>query len=187
MIAIYKAAVDVQAALLRAQKRLPIEMTIPPSYRKINSADTPVIIIRMSSPSISLPEINDYAENLMAPNLSTISGVSQVNVYGAKRYAIRISAQPDALVNRNITMDELAAAINKANTNSPIGTLDGPRQLITIYANPQLVKAEEFGNLIIAQRNGFPVYLKDVAIVEESYEDVKTFATAKGERSIAMG
>ena len=182
-----KAAVDVQAALLRAQRRLPIEMTIPPSYRKINPADTPVIIIRMSSPSISLSEINDYAENLMAPNLSTISGVSQVNVYGAKRYAIRVSAQPDALGNRNITMDELAAAINKANTNSPIGTLDGPRQLITIYANPQLVKAEEFGNLIIAQRNGFPVYLKDVAVVEESYEDVKTFATAKGERSIAMG
>lgn len=182
-----KAAVDVQAALLRAQRRLPIEMTIPPSYRKINPADTPVIIIRMSSPSISLSEINDYAENLMAPNLSTISGVSQVNVYGAKRYAIRVSAQPDALGNRNITMDELAAAINKANTNSPIGTLDGPRQLITIYANPQLVKAEEFGNLIVAQRNGFPVYLKDVAVVEESYEDVKTFATAKGERSIAMG
>lgn len=182
-----KAAVDVQAALLRAQRRLPIEMTIPPSYRKVNPADTPVIIIRMSSPSISLSEINDYAENLMAPNLSTISGVSQVNVYGAKRYAIRISAQPDALGNRNITMDELAAAINKANTNSPIGTLDGPRQLITIYANPQLVKAEEFGNLIIAQRNGFPVYLKDVAVVQESYEDVKTFATAKGERSIAMG
>ena len=182
-----KAAVDVQAALLRAQRRLPIEMTIPPSYRKVNPADTPVIIIRMSSPSISLSEINDYAENLMAPNLSTISGVSQVNVYGAKRYAIRISAQPDALGNRNITMDELAAAINKANANSPIGTLDGPRQLITIYANPQLVKAEEFGNLIIAQRNGFPVYLKDVAIVQESYEDVKTFATAKGERSIAMG
>ncbi|HBK43684.1 MULTISPECIES: efflux RND transporter permease subunit [unclassified Polynucleobacter] len=182
-----KAAVDVQAALLRAQRRLPIEMTIPPSYRKINPADTPVIIIRMSSPSISLSEINDYAENLMAPNLSTISGVSQVNVYGAKRYAIRVSAQPDALGNRNITMDELAAAINKANTNSPIGTLDGPRQLITIYANPQLVKAEEFGNLIIAQRNGFPVYLKDVAVVEESYEDVKTFASAKGERSIAMG
>lgn len=182
-----KAAVDVQAALLRAQRRLPIEMTIPPSYRKVNPADTPVIIIRMSSPSISLSEINDYAENLMAPNLSTISGVSQVNVYGAKRYAIRVSVQPDALGNRNITMDELAAAINKANTNSPIGTLDGPRQLITIYANPQLVKAEEFGNLIVAQRNGFPVYLKDVAVVEESYEDVKTFASAKGERSIAMG
>jgi len=140
----------------------------------------------MSSPSISLSEMNAYAENLMSPNLSTISGVSQVIVYGAKRYAVRVSVRPDALGNRNITMDEIAAAVNKANTNSPIGTLDGPRQLITIYANPQLVKAEEFGNLIVAQRNGFPIYLKDVADVQESFEDVKTFASANGERSIAI-
>ena len=181
-----KAAVDVQAALLRAQRRLPIEMTIPPSYRKINPADTPVLIVRMSSPSISLSDMNAYAENLMSPNLSTISGVSQVIVYGAKRYAVRVSVRPDALGNRNITMDEVAAAVNKANTNSPIGTLDGPRQLITIYANPQLVTAEEFGNLIVAQRNGFPIYLKDVADVQESFEDVKTFASANGERSIAI-
>jgi HAE1 family hydrophobic/amphiphilic exporter-1 len=182
-----KAAVDVQAALLRAQRRLPIEMTIPPSYRKINPADTPVLIIRMSSPSISLSEMNAYAENLMSPNLSTITGVSQVSVYGAKRYAVRVSVRPDALGNRNITMDEIAAAVNKANTNSPVGTLDGPRQLITIYANPQLVTAAEFGNLIVAQRNGYPIYLKDVADVQESFEDVKTFASAKGERSIAIG
>ncbi|MBU3580125.1 efflux RND transporter permease subunit [Polynucleobacter sp. 73C-SIWE] len=182
-----KAAVDVQAALLRAQRRLPIEMTVPPSYRKINPADTPVLIVRMSSPSISLSEMNAYAENLMSPNLSTITGVSQVTVYGAKRYAVRVSVRPDALGNRNITMDEIAAAINKANTNSPVGTLDGPRQLITIYANPQLVRAEEFGNLIVAQRNGYPIYLKDVADVQESFEDVKTFASAKGERSIAIG
>ena len=131
-----KAAVDVQAALLRAQRRLPIEMTVPPSYRKINPADTAVLVIRMSSPSMSLSEINAYAENLLAPSLSTITGVSQVLVYGAKRYAVRVSARPDALGNRNITMEELALAINKANTNSPVGTLDGPRQLITIYANP---------------------------------------------------
>lgn len=182
-----KAAVDVQAALLRAQRRLPIEMTVPPSYRKINPADTAVLVIRVSSPSISLSEINDYAENLLAPNISTISGVSQVQVYGAKRYAVRVSVRPDALGNRNITMEELATAINKANTNSPVGTLDGPRQLITIYANPQLVKAEEFGNLVIAQRNGLPVYLRDVADVQESFEDVKTFATSGGERSIAIG
>jgi HAE1 family hydrophobic/amphiphilic exporter-1 len=120
-------------------------------------------------------------------DLSTITGVSQVLVYGAKRYAVRVSVRPDALGNRNITMEELALAINKANTNSPVGTLDGPRQLITIYANPQLVKAEEFGNLVIAQRNGLPVYLRDVADVQESFEDVKTFATAGGERSIAIG
>ncbi len=181
-----KAAVDVQAALLRAQKRLPIEMTVPPSYRKINPADTPVLVVRMSSPSISLSDINQYAENLLSPNLSTISGVAQVLVYGAKRYAVRVQVHPDALANRNLTVDDISVAINKANSNSPVGVLDGPRQAITIYANPQLVRPEEFANLIVSQKNGLPIYLKDVADVVESYEDVKTLATSQGERSIAI-
>ncbi|MBU3603289.1 efflux RND transporter permease subunit [Polynucleobacter sp. AP-Kaivos-20-H2] len=181
-----KAAVDVQAALLRAQKRLPIEMTVPPSYRKINPADTPVLVVRMSSPSISLSDLNQYAENLLSPNLSTISGVAQVLVYGAKRYAVRVRVHPDALANRNLTIDDIAVAINKANSNSPVGVLDGPRQAITIYANPQLVRPEEFANLIVSQKNGLPIYLKDVADVIESYEDVKTLASANGERSIAI-
>ena len=181
-----KAAVDVQAALLRAQKRLPIEMTVPPSYRKINPAETPVIVVRMSSPSVNLAELNDYAENLLSPTISTITGVAQVLVYGAKRYAIRVRARPDALASRNLTLDDIAIAINKSNSNSPVGVLDGPRQGITIYANPQMIKPEEFANLVIAQRNGLPVYLKDVADVSQSYEDVKTWATANGERSIAI-
>ena len=181
-----KAAVDVQAALLRAQKRLPIEMTIPPSYRKVNPADTPVLVVRMSSPSVNLSDLNAFAENLLSPNISTISGVAQVLVYGAKRYAVRVRVHPDALANRNLTMDDVAVAINKSNANSPVGVLDGPRQAITIYANPQLVKAEEFGNLIISQKNGLPIYLKDIAEVSESYEDVKTLASANGERSIAI-
>ncbi len=181
-----KAAVDVQAALLRAQRRLPIEMTVPPSYRKVNPADTPVLVVRLNSPAVSLSDLNAYAENLLSPNLSTISGVAQVVVYGAKRYAVRIRVRPDALGNRNLTMDDVANAVNKANSNSPVGVLDGPRQSITIYANPQLVRPEEFGNLIISQKNGLPIYLKDVAEVVESYEDVKSFASANGERSIAI-
>ena len=101
-------------------------------------------------------------------------------------YAVRVRIHPDALANRNLTMDDVAVAINKANSNSPVGILDGPRQSITIYANPQLVRPEEFGNLIISQKNGLPIYLKDVAEVMESYEDVKTLASANGERSIAI-
>jgi HAE1 family hydrophobic/amphiphilic exporter-1 len=181
-----KAAVDVQAALLRAQKRLPIEMTVPPSYRKINPSDTPVLVVLLSSPSVSLSDLNQYAENLLSPNLSTISGVAQVLVYGAKRYAVRVRVHPDALANRNLTIDDVSVAINKANSNSPMGVLDGPRQAITIYANPQMVRSEEFANLIISQRNGLPIYLKDVAEVIESYEDVKTLASSNGERSIAI-
>lgn len=181
-----KAAVDVQAALLRAQRRLPIEMTIPPSYRKVNPADAPVLFMTLSSPSMDLFEVSDYAENLISPNLSTIDGVAQVLVYGQKRYAVRVRANPSKLAMNNLTMDDVAQAINKANSNSPVGVLDGPRQALTIYANPQLVRAREFADLLIAQRNGLPIRLSDVAVVSESYEQVKTSGSFMGERSVII-
>ena len=181
-----KAAVDVQAALLRAQKRLPIEMTNPPSYRKVNPADAPVLIMTMTSPSMDLSQISDYAENLISPTLSTIDGVAQVLVYGQKRYAVRVLVNPNQLASKNLTLSDIATAINSANSNTPVGVLDGPRQLLTIYANEQMVKASEYANLVIAQRNGLPIRLKDVAEVNESYESVKTSASFNGERSIAL-
>ena len=181
-----KAAVDVQAALLRAQRRLPIEMTTPPSYRKVNPADAPVLIMTMTSPSMDLSELSDYAENLISPTLSTINGVAQVLVYGQKRYAVRVDVIPTQLAAKNLTIDDVAKAINAANSNTPVGVLDGPRQQLTIYANPQMVRAKEYGNLVIAQRNGLPVRLADVARVQESYESIKTLAAYNGERSIAI-
>ena len=140
-----KAAVDVQAALLRAQRRLPIEMTTPPSYRKVNPADAPVLLMALNSPSMDLFEVSDYAENLISPSLSTIDGVAQVLVYGQKRYAVRVRANPGKLALNNLTMDDLAQAINKANSNAPVGVLDGPRQTLTIQANRQLMKAAAAG------------------------------------------
>ena len=172
-----KAAVDVQAALLRAQKRLPIEMTIPPSYRKVNPADAPVLYMTLNSPSMDLSQLSDFAENLISPNLSTIDGVAQVLVYGQKRYAIRVRANPAKLAMNNLTMDDLNIAINKANSNTPLGVIDGPRQSLTIYGNPQLVKAREYANLVVAQKNGLPIRLSDVAVVSESYELVKSLGT----------
>jgi HAE1 family hydrophobic/amphiphilic exporter-1 len=181
-----KAAVDVQAALLRAQRRLPIEMTTPPSYRKVNPADAPVLFMTLNSPAMDLFEVSDYAENLISPNLSTIDGVAQVLVYGQKRYAVRVRANPAKLALNNLTMDDVAQAVNKANSNSPVGVLDGPRQALTIYANPQLVRAKEFADLLIAQRNGVPIRLSDVAVVSESYEQVKTSGSFMGERSVII-
>ena len=181
-----KAAVDVQAALLRAQRRLPIEMTIPPSYRKVNPADAPVLYLTMTSPSMSLSTINDYAENLLSPNLSTIDGVAQVIIFGAKRYAVRVRALPAKLALNNLTLDDISVAINKANSNSPVGLLEGPRQSLTIYANSQMIKAAEYADLIIAQRNGFPIRLGDVAEVSESYENVRTMGRYKSDRSITL-
>ncbi|MDB5882271.1 MAG: acriflavin resistance protein [Ramlibacter sp.] len=180
------AAVDVQAALLRAQRQLPAELTQLPSYRKVNPADAPVLFIALSSPSMGLAELNDFAEGLIAPTLSTIDGVAQVNVNGQKRFAVRVRANSDLLNARNITLEDLAAAIKSANSNTPIGVLDGPRQSLTIQANAQMKSAKEFADIIVSSRNGAPVRLSDVATVEDSYENVKTSASYNGERSILL-
>ena len=104
------ASIDVQAALLRAERSLPMEMTTPPSYRKINPADSPVVFLALSSPSMSLSDLNSYAEDLIAPTLSTLSGVAQVQINGQKKYAVRVRANPEALAVRNLTLDDIADA-----------------------------------------------------------------------------
>jgi HAE1 family hydrophobic/amphiphilic exporter-1 len=180
------AAVDVQAALLRAQRQLPVELTQMPSYRKVNPADAPVLFISLVSPSMNPAELNDYAENLISPTLSTIDGVAQVVVYGRKAFAVRIKANADLLNARNITLDELANAVRLANANTPVGVLDGPRQTLTIQANEQMLKAADFAKVIVGQRNGAPVRLDEVATIEDSFESVKTASSFNGESSISL-
>ncbi|MBC3935091.1 efflux RND transporter permease subunit [Undibacterium rugosum] len=180
------ASVDVQAALLRAQRSLPIDMTSPPSYRKVNPADAPVLFIALTSPSLSLAELTSYAEHLISPSLSTLEGVAQVNIFGIKRYAVRIRVMPDALAARNLTLDELSAAIRTSNANTPVGTLDGDKQTLTLTANKQLQNAQEFANLVVSNKGGQVVRLRDVAKVEDSYEQVKTSANFNGESSITL-
>jgi hydrophobic/amphiphilic exporter-1 (mainly G- bacteria), HAE1 family len=182
-----KAAVDVQAALFRASRNLPTEMTTPPSYRKVNPADAPIMFVTLTSPSMALSELNSYADNLIAPTLSTLPGIAQINVNGQKRYAVRVRMRPDALAARNLTMDDIAAALKAANANTPVGTLEGKRQTLTIQANKQLTQAAEFAKLIIATLpNGNTVRLEDVADVEDSVENIKTASWANGERAISL-
>jgi HAE1 family hydrophobic/amphiphilic exporter-1 len=180
------AAVDVQAALFRSLRALPAEMTTPPSYRKVNPADAPVLLVALTSPSINLSELNDYAENLLSPGLSTIDGVAQVLIFGQKRFAVRVKVRNELLNQRNITLEELQNSVRLANANTPVGVLDGARQTLTIQANKQLKNATEFGNVVIASRNGAPVYLRDVADVQDSFETVKSFGSFQGERSIVL-
>jgi HAE1 family hydrophobic/amphiphilic exporter-1 len=180
------AAVDVQAALLRAQRQLPQDMTVPPSYRKVNPADSPVLFIALTSPSLNLSDLNDYAEHVIVPTLSTLDGVAQVNIFGQKRFAVRVRVLPEALAARNISLDELTAALRGANANTPVGTLGGPKQTLTLQANKQLRNAAEFAELIVSNRNGNPVRLRDVAQVEDSFETVKTAANLNGETSISL-
>ena len=180
------AAVDVQAALLRAQRALPIEMTSLPSYRKVNPADAPVLLIAMTSPSLPLSDLQDYAEHLISPALSTITGVAQVNVFGAKRFAIRVQVLPEALAARNIGLDEISAALRSANVNTPVGTLDGPKQMLVLQANKQLRNAKEFAEIIVVTRGGSPIRLKDIATVIDSVETSKTYANLNGDPSITL-
>ncbi|MEJ7808118.1 MAG: efflux RND transporter permease subunit, partial [Telluria sp.] len=180
------AAIDVQAALLSAQRALPQEMTELPSYRKVNPADAPVLFMAMTSPSMNLSELNDYAENLIAPSLSTLPGVAQVSVNGQKRFAVRVRAKSDLMAARDLSMDELAVALRAANSNAPLGIIDGPSQTMTIQGNPQLMNAAAFAELIVATRNGEPVRLRDVALVEDSYQSVKAAGSYNGERSIVL-
>jgi HAE1 family hydrophobic/amphiphilic exporter-1 len=161
-------------------------MTNPPAYRKVNPADAPILLISLRSPSLSPAEVQDFAEHLISPTLSTIDGVAQVNIFGAKRFAVRVRVEPQALAVRNISLDEVSTALRTANVNTPVGTLDGPRQTLVLQANRQLRTAEEFGNLIISIKGGNPVLLKDVAQVEDSLETLKSWATFNGENSITL-
>jgi HAE1 family hydrophobic/amphiphilic exporter-1 len=180
------AAVDVQAALLRAQRSLPEEMTSFPDYRKVNPAEAAILYIVLTSPSLTLADLNDFADNLIVPSLSTLDGVAQVAIYGKRKYAVRIQARADQLAAHNMTLDELAAAIRDANANSPVGILDGPRQSLTIEANKQLPDAAAFGKLIISSRNGASLRLKDVAQVEDSIESVKSGSWYNKEPSLIL-
>ncbi|MEO5655128.1 MAG: efflux RND transporter permease subunit, partial [Nitrosospira sp.] len=181
------ASIDVQAALLRAQRSLPVEMTTPPSYRKINPADSPIIFLALTSPSMSLPELNSFAEDLISPTLSTLPGVAQVQINGQKKYAVRVLANPEALAVRDLTLDDIAVALQTANANSPIGTLEGPRQALTIQANRQLSNAAAFAKLIVATSpSGNPVRLSEVAQVEDSVQSLKTASWVNGEQAITL-
>lgn len=181
------AAIDVQAALLRAQRAMPVEMTTPPAYRKVNPADAPIVFLSLTSPSMPLSDVNNFADKLIAPTLSTLPGVAQVNINGQKKFAVRIRVDAEALAARKLTLEDIAAALRGANANSPVGVLEGPRQTLTIQANRQLENAEAFARLIVATApGGGPVRLADVAIVEDSVESVKTASWVNGERGITL-
>ncbi|CAO3418627.1 efflux RND transporter permease subunit [Azospirillum doebereinerae] len=180
------AAADVQAAIARTLRRLPAEMTTPPSYRKVNPADQPILFISLNSPTLELSALNDIAETIIQPKVATLPGVAQVQIYGSQKYAVRVQVDPNALAVRGIGIDELQKAMAAANANTPVGTLTGARQQLVIASNPQLPDAAAFRDLIIAYRNNAPVRLSDVAQVQDSVENNRTASWLNGTRSIML-
>ncbi|GAK69984.1 putative efflux protein [Agrobacterium rubi TR3 = NBRC 13261] len=180
------AAADVQAAIARTQRQLPDNMTSPPSYRKSNPADAAVIILALTSDAADLTKMDDIAENIISPALSTISGVAQAQVYGAKTYAVRVEVDPTKLANRGLSLNDVSNTLAASNDQSPVGTLQNSSQALTIDATTQRTDAASFRTLIIARPNGRIVRLEDVATVKDSVEVVNQGSWLDGTPAIVL-
>lgn len=170
------AAQDVQAAISKAGRQLPQGMPSPPTFQKVNPADQPVLYIALSSPTLPLSEVNEFADTIIAPRISMISGVAQVQLYGSQKYAVRVQLDPKALASRKIGIDEVSSVLARWNVNLPTGGLQGDKHAFTIQATGQLYNAEAFRPMIVAYRDGSPVRLTDVAKVTDSVENDKIAA-----------
>ena len=168
------AAVDVQTAIAAAMPLLPQGMPSPPSFRKMNPAESPILFLTLTSSTLPLNKLNEYADTDIAQRISMIQGVAQVMVMGQQKYAVRVKVNPDKAAERGIGINEVANALRTWNVNSPVGTLWGERQAMNITTTGQLFNAEQFAGLTVAWRNGAPVYLRDIANVVDSVEDERS-------------
>jgi HAE1 family hydrophobic/amphiphilic exporter-1 len=170
------AAQDVQAMIAAAGGQLPPNMPSPPTFRKVNPADQPILYFALTSPTLPLSELNRYGQDLVAQRISTIPGVAQVAVFGAQKYAARIEVDPRALASRGIGLDELAEAIRQANSNLPTGVVQGRARAFTVEATGGLDRAKDFRDVIVAFRNGAPVRISDVGRARDGVENERTAA-----------
>ena len=180
------AAQDVQAAINAAAGQLPKNLPSPPTYKKTNPSDAPVMILALNSKTLPLTIVNDYADNIVAQQVSQISGVALVLIAGAQKAAVRIEANPIALAGRGLSLEDIRAAVASANLNAPKGTLNGERQGITLENNDQLMTAENYRPVIVAWKNGSPVRISDVAGVIDGSEEARASGTYNGEKSILL-
>ena len=170
------AALDVQTMIAKAGHDLPRDLPGPPSLRKVNPADQPVLYLSLSSSTLRLSQVNEYADTVLAQQISTINGVAQVDIYGAQKYAVRAQLNPLALAARRIGIDEVTNAIAAGNTNQPVGVLYGNDESVTVETNGQLMEAADYEPLIVAYRNGAPVRLGELGRVIDSVENDKVAA-----------
>ncbi len=180
------AAEDVQSAIQAASRQLPTNLPSPPTLRKVNPSDAPIIYLAMQSPSMPLYQLDKYAENLLARQLSTLTGVAQVNVYGSQIYAARVQVDPFAMAARGIGINQVAAAIQGANVNQATGQLNGPSQTTLIHTNGQLEDADAYNHQIIAYANGSPVRIQDIGHTVDSVENTLAASWYNNKRAIVL-
>ncbi len=180
-----QAAADVQAAIARTLRQLPANMTTP-SYRKVNPADAPIVLLALQSKTMTLPQLDDFAEQVVSPALSQLAGVGEVQVFGAQKFAVRAEVNPYALAALGIGIDQVTSAVSAANSIAPAGTLAGANQELAIQPDTSMTTAKEFRQIVIATPNGKPVRLGDVANVVDSVANTQTLSTYDGTPSLVL-
>jgi HAE1 family hydrophobic/amphiphilic exporter-1 len=181
------AAQDVQTAIARSSRGLPPGMPSPPSYNKSNPTDMPVLFLTLTSDTLPMAQVDRYAETVLAQRLSMVTGVAQVNVFGAQKYAVRVDLDPTQLAARQIGIDQVTQAINGSNVNKPTGTLFGPNRNFVVQSSGQLMSAEQFRPIVVAYRNGNPVRLEEVARVYDGVENPRNASWYNGKPALYLG
>jgi len=180
------AALDVQTALAVAARRLPVEMTTPPFFRKVNPGDFPVLFISLISPTLPMSTVDEYGQTVLAQQISQLAGVAQVLVYGSQKFAVRVQVDPVAAAARNISLDDVRTVLSKANSNTPVGTLSGPERNVTLLASGAMRHASDYKNVVAAWRNGAPVRLSEIANVIDSVENDKVASWYNNDRAVVL-
>ncbi len=180
------AAQDVQAAITATLAQLPQGMPSPPTYRKVNPADQPIMYLSVSSQVMPLSKVDEYAETYLSQRISMVSGVAQVQIYGSAKYAVRVQVDPKKLASRGIGIDEVASAIANANVDLPTGTLYGAHQAFTVDTHGQLTNAAAYRPLVVAYRNGAPVRLEELGRVLDSVQNDKNASWSNGEPAVVL-
>src|SRR5262249_2598290 len=177
---------DIQAAINAATGQLPHDLPSPPTYRKVNPADSPILILSVNSDTMPLIEVDDNADTKLAQQISQIAGVGLVNIGGEQKPAIRIQIDPAKLVAKNLSLEDVRSQLAITTVNSPKGNIDGEVRSYTIYANDQLAYADPWNNVIIAYRNGAPLRVRDIGKAIAGPEDAKKAAWAQGKRGVFL-
>ncbi|MBU4379638.1 MAG: efflux RND transporter permease subunit, partial [Proteobacteria bacterium] len=180
------AALDVQSAIARAASDLPDQITEDPSFQKVNPADTPILYLSVRSDTLPMSTVNDYSKTFLTQTISMIPGVAQVLIYGEKQYAVRIRLDPRELAARSLGIDEVKTAVEQANVNLPLGTLEGTEQSLMIQDNGQLTSADQYADIIAAYRDGQPVRLSDIALVEDGVKDERFSSWLNDDHSLTI-
>ena len=180
------AALDVQTALTVAARKLPIEMTVPPSFRKVNPGDSPIIMFSLVSSTLPLSTVDDYGEITLAQQISQLPGIAQVLVFGAQKFAVRVQVDPIAAAARGVALEDVRNVVAKTNSNTPVGTIAGVKQNTILTATAAMRSAAEYRDVIVAYRNGVPIKLKEIANVVDGVENTLTANLYNNERSIVL-